>query len=76
MLLTQSSSGHLVEVLDLKNLFDPYDDSVLGRLNIGEELPEPEKFAKANLIFPSGENLPRCWIDPHYRDDEVARHRT
>lgn len=74
MFLKQNSSGHLVEVLELKNLFDPYDDAILGRLNVGEELPEPEKFAKTDLVFLSGEALPRCWTDPHYRDDELARH--
>ena len=32
-----------------------------------------EKFAKADLQFPSGEPLPRCWLDAHYRDQELKR---
>jgi len=29
---------------------------------------DPEKVEKAELLFPSGEALPKCWIDPHYKD--------
>lgn len=68
MFLKEPTTGHLVEVLDLKALFDPFQTAVSGRYNVGEELPEPENFAKAGLGFPSGESLPRCWLDPHYRD--------
>ncbi|MBM4201779.1 MAG: acetyltransferase, partial [Gammaproteobacteria bacterium] len=24
-----------------------------------------------DLSFPSGEGLPRCWVDVHYRDKEL-----
>lgn len=72
MFLKETRRNHLVEILDLEELIDPYRDSVNGRLNIGEDLPEPETFPKADLVFPSGESLPRCWMDPHYRDDEFA----
>jgi len=68
MFLQETKTGHLVEILDLKALFDPFQEQVTGRYNIGEELPEPEPFTKAGLGFPSGEALPRCWLDPHYRD--------
>jgi len=30
-------------------------------------------YMKSSLIFLSGEELPRCWTDPHYRDDELTR---
>jgi hypothetical protein len=33
----------------------------------GEELQEPHHFSKAELTFPSGEALPRCWVDAQYR---------
>lgn len=69
MFLTERTSGHLVEVMDLSALFDPYNDQFKGRYNFGEELPEPEMFAKLDLIFCSGEALPKCWTDPHYRKD-------
>ncbi|QVL51774.1 MAG: acetyltransferase [Cyanobium sp. M30B3] len=56
----------LVEVLSLQQLFDPFAASVQGRLHAGEELQDPAALNKAELIFPSGEPLPRCWLDPHY----------
>lgn len=73
MFLNERSTGHLVEVLSLRDLFNPYDAELAGRYHYGEEVQDPEKFKKAELIFPSGEDLPRCWTDPHYRDDEVQR---
>jgi hypothetical protein len=73
MFLKDSSNGHLIEVLDTVTLFDPSETHFEGRYNWGEDLPEPEPFAKANVIFPSGEPLPRCWVDMHYRDDELRR---
>lgn len=73
MFLKEATSGHLVDVLDLRELFDPHRPEVMGRYHVGEDMPEPESFAKARLIFPSGEPLPRCWRDPHYRDPELRR---
>jgi len=68
MYLRHQPSGDLVEILDLYALFNPLRGEVSGRLHVGEELQEPESFAKAELAFASGEALPRCWRDPHYRD--------
>jgi len=51
----------LLEVLDLPQLFDPFEPQVLGRLHAGEELQEPQSWPKAQLRFPSGEPLPACW---------------
>lgn len=73
MFLKETGSGHLVEVMDLRDLFDPYREEVPGRCHIGEEAGDIEAFPKARLMFPSGESLPRCWRDPHYRDDELRR---
>ncbi|TNF98064.1 MAG: acetyltransferase [Gammaproteobacteria bacterium] len=73
MFLKETKNGHLVEVLALKDLFDPFNENVVGRLNFGEEAQEPESFSKSGLAFLSGEALPRCWVDPHYRDDELKR---
>lgn len=67
MYLKQISSGDLVEVLDLQGLFDPFEAGVQGRTHAGEELQDPARFAKNELAFPSGEILPRCWMDPDYR---------
>lgn len=52
----------LVEVLDLTQLFDPFEAQVLGRLHAGEELQDPQPWPKAELRFPSGEALPSCWL--------------
>jgi hypothetical protein len=60
-------SGDLVEILDVKALMDPTIDKVNGRFHAGEELQDAESFYKTALTFPSDEDLPRCWIDPHYR---------
>ncbi len=73
MFLKEKTSKHLVEVLKLDELFDPMKPAFTGRLNYGEDVPEPEMFSKSNICFPSGEDLPRCWIDVHYRDDELHR---
>jgi hypothetical protein len=60
-------TGSLVEVLEPAALSDPCRARVTGRLQAGEELQEPMEFAKSELAFPSGEALPRCWLDPGYR---------
>jgi hypothetical protein len=70
MYLKQKSSGDLVEVFDTGVLFDPMQREVRGRFHAGEELQDPAIFLKTELVFPSDENLPRCWVDPHYRDRE------
>ncbi|MCX5958850.1 MAG: acetyltransferase [Cyanobacteria bacterium] len=58
----------LVEVLDLTQLFDPFEARVLGRLHAGEELQDPQPWPKAELRFPSGEALPGCWLHPPRRE--------
>ena len=73
MLLKEKSSGHVVEILALQDLFNLLETTVVGRYHYGEEVQDPEKFAKSGLQFLSGEDLPRCWTDPHYRDDELPR---
>lgn len=69
MFLKQHSNDELVEVLDTGQLFDPFEKAVHGRYNAGEELPDPQDFDKADLVFCSDEPLPRCWTDPAYRRD-------
>ncbi len=63
----------MVEVTNLINLIDVNCDEVVGRYQEGEEAQDPEAYSKTSLVFLSGEELPRCWTDPHYRDDEIAR---
>ena len=68
MLMLVKDSAHLVQVISIQDLLNPYEVHVTGRLQWGEEEQDPEPFEKANLCFLSGEQLPRCWTDPHYRD--------
>lgn len=67
MFLRDKKTGDAVEILDLAALFDPCMAEVPGRFHAGEEMQEGESFAKVELVFPSGEALPRCWSDPNYR---------
>jgi hypothetical protein len=67
MYLMHKPSGDLVEMLNLESLFDPFRREVNGRFHAGEEMQEPAAFAKSELVFPSGEYLPRCWLDPAYK---------
>ncbi len=73
MFLKNKSNDDLVEVLTLKDLFDPFCVQLIGRYQHGEELQDPEKFNKSDLNFLSGEPLPRCWVDAHYRDNDLTR---
>jgi hypothetical protein len=73
MLLKEKKTGHMVEVLSIIDLINLNRDEVVGRYQEGEEVQDPMKFRKSDLIFLSGEALPRCWTDPHYRDDELMR---
>jgi len=73
MLFNEKATGHMVEVLSVGDLVDLFKDEVVGRYQYGEEVQDPEKFRKSDLVFLSGEPLPRCWTDPHYRDDELIR---
>jgi hypothetical protein len=67
MYLMHKPSGDLVEVMTVDRLFDPFQKEITGRFHAGEELQEPAPFAKLDLVFPSGEYLPRCWTDPAYK---------
>ncbi len=63
----------MIEILSLSDLFDPFNKTLVGRYQHGEEVQDPEKFNKSNLQFLSGEDLPECWLDAHYRDNELNR---
>jgi len=68
MFLRQRSSGHILAVEDLEALFSIFHDTILARDQVGEEEQDPEPVAKSDLMFLSGEPLPRCWTDPDYRE--------
>ena len=71
MLLKHRTTEKMIEVLSLRDLFNPMHPSVIGRYHYGEEAQDPETFDKGDLMFISDEPLPRCWTDIHYRDDEI-----
>lgn len=73
MFLQQKSNHEMVEILSLSELFDPFNKTLTGRYQHGEEVQDPETFSKSNLQFLSGEELPECWLDAHYRDNELKR---
>lgn len=73
MYMKRKLDGHLVEILGVQDLTNPLHHWVVGRMHYGEEIQDPEKYAKADLLFPSGETLPRCWMDVHYRDQDLTR---
>ena len=66
MFLKHKPTGDLVEVLTLPEMYNPCQNMIQGRFHAGEEMQDPENFPKADLIFPSGESLPQCWLDPTY----------
>jgi hypothetical protein len=70
MLLKTRTGDHMVDIENLIELIDVNCDKVIGRFQEGEEQQDPEKINKVDLVFLSGEDLPRCWTDPHYRDSE------
>ena len=67
MFLKNKSSGDLIELLELHDLYDPFKTEIRGRCHSGEEMQDPEMFSKSELIFPSGESLPLCWLDSDYK---------
>lgn len=71
MFLRHKQSGSLVEVLNLEAMYDPCQHQIEGRFHAGEEMQDPETFSKSDLVFPSNEPLPQCWLDSHYRQRAV-----
>ena len=67
MFLKNRNNGDIVDVENLCDLTNLFHDKVLGSYQVGEELQDPQEFNKVDLIFLSGEELPRCWTDPQYR---------
>ncbi|MBW4592248.1 MAG: acetyltransferase [Brasilonema angustatum HA4187-MV1] len=68
MLLQDKQTGHLVEIQDFEALISPLKPTIVARLQAGEEEQDPEEYEKQQLVFPSGESLPRCWIDENYKN--------
>lgn len=70
MFLKHRFSGDQLRVDDLETLFNPQKNAVEARDQAGQEEQDPQCYPKDELIFPSGETLPRCWCDPKYQLDK------
>ena len=71
MFLRHVSSGDIEEVMDVEALSNPFRNEVKGRFHAGEEMPDPTGFRKSDMTFLSGERLPRCWVDPYYKERKI-----
>ncbi|MCJ8281481.1 MAG: acetyltransferase [Rivularia sp. ALOHA_DT_140] len=67
MLLQIKNDSELVKVTDVQQLINPNSDSVEAKQQQGQGEQPAESFKKDNLVFPSGESLPRCWMDANYK---------
>ena len=72
MFLKHAPSGDMVEVIDLPDVINPHSTTIRARAHTGELIQRPENFLKTELAFPSGERLPLCWTDGHYREYAAA----
>jgi hypothetical protein len=68
MFLQNKSAHTLIKIANIEDLFNPLRQEIIGRSQEGEEEQDPQAYAKQDLVFPSGENLPRCWLDANYRN--------
>jgi hypothetical protein len=69
MLLQKKENGTLVEIQNILEVISPNQTEVMVKVQAGEEEQDPEPVQKINLIFPSGESLPRCWLDAEYQKE-------
>ena len=67
MLLKSKEEDALIEINEVNELINPLTEEVKGQVQAGEEEQPPESFKKSDLVFPSGEDLPQCWLDSNYR---------
>jgi hypothetical protein len=70
MLLQNKENGTLVEILDIQEVISPSHAEIMIQVQSGQEEQDPESISKQNLVFPSGESLPRCWIDADYQKEK------
>lgn len=73
MLLKDKKSGELIKISDTTNLVNPVEDTIQGKVQGGQNEQPPTSFEKQALAFPSGEDLPRCWLDADYREKLPAQ---
>tara|TARA_R110002167_G_scaffold189988_2_gene392199 strand:- start:121 stop:366 length:246 start_codon:yes stop_codon:yes gene_type:complete len=74
MFMKVKRSDDLVRIDDLQMLASPLEESVKGCRQAGEEEQDAEMFRKTDLVFPSGESLPKCWVDADYQVHHKLTH--
>jgi hypothetical protein len=69
MLLKNKRDNGLIKISfsEFEELIDPFQDEVKGQIQAGQNEQPPESFKKEDLVFPSGENFPVCWLDENYK---------
>jgi hypothetical protein len=67
MILKDKETENLIKVSDIESLINPSKNSIGGKVQSGQEEQDTTDFAKESLQFPSGEDLPRCWLDADYQ---------
>ena len=72
MFLRHAPTDDLVEVIDLPDVINPNSPTIRARAHTGDIIQRPENFLKSELLFPSGESLPQCWVDIHYYEHVAA----
>lgn len=70
MLVKNREDNTLIQVIDYEELIDPFQKSIQGKQKAGQEVQPTQSFDKSGLIFPSGESLPECWMDPEYQSKQ------
>jgi hypothetical protein len=61
-----------VKIVDVQELLDPTSEIVHAQDQEGQEEQETDIYQKEELVFPSGEKLPRCWLDAKFREREAV----
>lgn len=67
MLLKSKEDDGLVEINEVSDLIDPFKEEVMVQMQEGQNEQPPESVKKSDLVFPSGEALPLCWLDGNYK---------
>ncbi|MBE9227978.1 acetyltransferase [Phormidium sp. LEGE 05292] len=66
MFLKNKQTGNLIKIQDTESLINPNQQEVSGKDQAGQEEQNTTTYSKQELVFPSGESLPRCWLDSNY----------
>lgn len=69
MFLKDTQTDNLIKISDIEALINPSKNTVPGKDQSGQEEQDTTDFAKESLQFPSGESLPRCWMDADYQQN-------